>query len=71
MIEVMHTPEAPWYIVPADNKRLARLNLIRHLLDSIPYKKVNEDLPKIPQAQPQPKGATDGLGAGMPIPDHY
>src|SRR4029077_8291109 len=56
MIEATHTPEAPWYIVPADNKRLARLNLIRHLLDSIPYKKVNEDLPKIPKAQPQPKG---------------
>src|SRR6516162_5835227 len=28
MIEATHTPEAPWYIVPADNKRHARLNLI-------------------------------------------
>jgi polyphosphate kinase len=39
MIEATHTPEAPWYIVPADDKRRARLNLIRHLLDSIPYKR--------------------------------
>ena len=29
MIEATHTPEAPWYIVPADNKRHARLNLIK------------------------------------------
>jgi hypothetical protein len=27
MIEATHTPEAPWYIVPADSKRHARLNL--------------------------------------------
>jgi polyphosphate kinase len=71
MIEATHTPEAPWYIVPADSKRHARLNLIRHLLDSIPYKKVNEELPKIPKAQPKPKGATEGLGSGNPIPTQY
>jgi hypothetical protein len=41
MIEATHTPWAPWHIVPADNKRSARLNLIRHLLDSIPCKKVH------------------------------
>jgi len=71
MIEATHTPEAPWYIVPADNKRRARLNLIRHLLDSIPYKKVDIDLPKIPKAQPPPKDAADGLSTGQPIPNHY
>jgi polyphosphate kinase 2 len=72
MIKTTHTPSAPWYIVPADDKRRARLNLIRHLLDSIPYKKVDIDLPKIPKAQPRPKNATEGLGgAGQPIPSHY
>jgi polyphosphate kinase 2 len=71
MIEATHTPEAPWYIVPADDKRRARLNLIRHLLDSIPYKKVKTDLPKIPKAQSRPKGATEGLGSGQPIRSHY
>ena len=53
---------------PADDKRRARLNLIRHLLDSIPYKKVDIDLPKIPKAQPRPKGATESLRAGHPNP---
>jgi polyphosphate kinase len=71
MIEATDTPWAPWHIVPADNKRRARLNLIRHLLDSIPYKKVKVDLPKIPETQPRPKGATEGLSAGRPIPNHY
>jgi polyphosphate kinase 2 len=71
MIEATHTPEAPWYIVPADDKRRARLNLIRHLLDSISHKKVDIDLPKIPKTQSRPKGATDDLGAGEPIPNHY
>ncbi len=71
MIQATNTPEAPWYIVPADDKRRARLNLIRHLLDSIPYKKVHTDLPKIPKSQPRPKGATQALGAGEPIPSHY
>ena len=71
MIKATHTAEAPWYIVPADDKRRARLNLIRHLLDSIPYKKVDIDLPKIPKAQSRPKGTTEGLGAGKTIPNHY
>ena len=71
MIEATHTPAAPWYIVPADNKRRARLNLIRHLLDSIPYKKVGIDLPKIPKAQTRPKDAPEGLSAGQRIPIHY
>ncbi len=30
--------QAPWFIVNADNKKRARLNCIRHLLEQIPYK---------------------------------
>ena len=71
MIEATDTPEAPWYIVPADDKRRARLNLIQHFLDSIPYKKVHIDLPKIPKSQPRPKGAMEALRAGEPIPGFY
>jgi len=72
MIDATHTPEAPWFIVPADDKRRARLNLIRHLLDSIPYKKVDMDLPKsIPKPQPRPKNATEALGGGELIRNHY
>jgi len=31
-------PEAPWFVVNADNKKRARLNCISHLLSQIPYK---------------------------------
>jgi polyphosphate kinase 2 len=71
MIEATHTPDAPWHIVPANDKRRARLNLIRHLLDSIPYKKVDINLPKIPETLPRPKRAVESLGAGQPIPSRY
>src|ERR1700730_701203 len=70
MIDATDTSLAPWHIVPADNKRRARLNLIRHLIDSIPYKKVDIVLPKIPKAQRRPKNATEGRAADRPIPSH-
>ena len=71
MIKATHMPWAPWHIVPADDKRHARLNLIRHLLDSIPYKKVDVDLPRIPKVQRRPKNAPKGVSAGQVIPSHY
>ena len=71
MIEATDTAAAPWYIVPADDKRRARLNLIRHLLDQIPYRKVEADLPKIPKAQPQPKAVEGGLRAAHIVPSRY
>ena len=37
MLEKTHIPEAPWWVVPADNKKKARLNCIGHFLDQIPY----------------------------------
>lgn len=33
---------APWYVVPSDDKKRARLNVISHLLKHVPY----EDLPR-------------------------
>ena len=71
MIAATDTPAAPWYIVPADDKRRARLNLIRHLLDQIPYRKVEVDLPKIPKSQAQPKGVDGGLQAAHIVPNRY
>jgi polyphosphate kinase 2 len=63
--------EAPWHIVAADDTRRARLNLISHLLDSIPYKKVRTELPDIPRSQPKPKGLEPGLGGGEPVPERF
>ncbi len=33
-------PEAPWYVVESDDKRSARLNMIAHLLSTVPYHQV-------------------------------
>ena len=40
--------QVPWYVVNADNKKCARLNVIRHLLALIPY----QDLTPKPMALP-------------------
>ena len=39
---LVHTdiPEAPWWVVDSDDKRVSRLNMIHHLLDSIDYREV-------------------------------
>src|ERR1700687_1482391 len=33
-------PETPWYVVESDDKRRARVNMIAHLLSTVPYHKV-------------------------------
>ena len=38
----VHTdiPEAPWYVVEGEDKRRARINMIAHLLSTVPYHQV-------------------------------
>lgn len=43
--------QAPWYVVPSDDKRLARLNCIQHILDQIPYEDVTPDMVEIPERE--------------------
>lgn len=40
MLDCTDVPEARWYQVEADDKRLARLNTIRHILASVPYEDI-------------------------------
>jgi hypothetical protein len=53
----IHTdiPEAPWHVVESDDKRRARINMIAHLLSSIPYHDVKPPSLKLPH-RPPPKG---------------
>jgi len=48
MFEATDTEFAPWYILPSDDKRRARLNCISHLLGLIPYKKARRKKVKLP-----------------------
>jgi polyphosphate kinase len=52
MFAYTDTEDSPWYVVEADDKRTARLNLISHLLSVVPYKHVDEGKPpKLPPRQ--------------------
>jgi polyphosphate kinase 2 len=54
---MVHTdiPEAPWYVVESDVKKRARLNMMAHLLSSIPYVDVQTPLVELPP-RPAPRG---------------
>jgi len=49
MFKASDSSWAPWYVVRSDDKRRARLNLIRHLLSQIPYEDVPREKIKLPK----------------------
>jgi len=51
MFKSTDTNFAPWFVVRSDDKRRARLNLISHLLEQIPYKDLPHDKVKLPKRQ--------------------
>jgi polyphosphate kinase 2 len=57
MLEATDTPETPWFILRSDDKKRARLNCIRHLLEQVPYKKLKR--PKIVLPKRSKKGEYD------------
>jgi len=56
MFAASHTPEAPWTVVLANDKKRARLNIIRHVLSLLSY----------PGKSAKTVGATDPLILGSP-----
>jgi len=48
MFAATDTRFAPWHVVRSDQKRRARLNLIAHLLEKVPYKKVKRTKVELP-----------------------
>jgi polyphosphate kinase 2 (PPK2 family) len=51
MFATTDTSWAPWFVVRSDDKRRARLNLITHLLASLPYKSLPHEKVKLPERQ--------------------
>ena len=51
------TPTAPWYTVESEDKKRSRINVISHLLSTIPYEKIERKRPEIPQ-RPESDGET-------------
>ncbi|MDH3933940.1 MAG: polyphosphate kinase 2, partial [Gammaproteobacteria bacterium] len=57
MFEGTDTDDVPWYVVPSDDKKRARLNCISHLLNTIPYKELPR--PKVKLGKRDLKGKYD------------
>ncbi len=51
MFAATDTPKSPWFVVPSNDQRRARLNCIAHMLSLIPYKKVPREPINFPRRQ--------------------
>jgi polyphosphate kinase 2 len=51
MFAATDTPWAPWFVVRSDDKKRARLNMIKHLLSRIPYEEAPRDRVSLPKRQ--------------------
>jgi len=63
-------PETPWYDVDSDDKRRARINMIAHLLSTMPYYEVQRPPLQLP---PRPSARTyqrPPISATSYVPDH-
>jgi polyphosphate kinase 2 len=69
---LVHTdiPEARWYVVDSDDKRRARLNMIAHLLSTIPYYDVARPPLELPQRPPSRGYERPARDTQCYVPDH-
>jgi hypothetical protein len=51
MLAATDTKASPWYIVPSDDKKRARLNCIADILSRIQYQEIPYTPPKLPPRQ--------------------
>jgi polyphosphate kinase 2 len=54
MLRMTDSEHAPWWIVPSDDKKQARIDCISHLLTSIPYERVKFEAPDLGKRQKRP-----------------
>jgi len=64
------TPESPWFVVESDDKRRARINMIAHLLASIPFEKMARPVPKLPKRPPTTGYVRTSRSLQTEVPDH-
>jgi len=64
-------PEAPWFIVAANDKKRARLNCIHHLLQQIPYEEVPHEPITLPDRVFDPDYEREPLPPELHVPQRY
>ena len=63
-------PEAPWYVVESEDKRSARINMIAHLLSTIPYHAEQPAPIKLPSRPPSRGYERPPREMQTYVPDH-
>src|SRR5262249_55551927 len=71
MLERTHIPEAPWWVVAADDKKRARLNCIAHFLSQIPYGETPHAKVVLPQRVRNPDYLRGPVPREMYVPAVY
>ena len=71
MLERTHMPEAPWWVVQADDKKAARLNCIHHLLSQMPYEEVPHPTIELPQRERHEDYLRNPVPEDMLVPRIY
>lgn len=59
MFKASDTAWAPWFVARSDDKRRARLNIIKHLLSKVPYEEIPREKVKLPKRHVEPAKAAD------------
>ncbi len=70
MFAATHTEFAPWYIADSSDKKRARLNIISHLLEQIPYNSPPRE-PVVLPAREKPRGYREPDHSSLQIPARY
>ena len=71
MFKYTDIKQAPWYVVPADHKKLARLNCISHLLSLIPYESLPHAPIILPPRKKYPAYVRTPISDQTFVPDRY
>lgn len=71
MLERTHIAEAPWWVVPADDKKRARLNCIAHLLGQFPFEEVPRPEVQLPERVRHEDYSRHPVPENMLVPPRY
>ena len=70
MFKASDTAWAPWYVARSDDKRRARLNVIKHILGKVPYEEVPRERVKLPNRNVEKTRESDHFQFRL-IPEVY
>jgi polyphosphate kinase 2 len=71
LLERTNIPEAPWWVVPAVDKKRARLNCIHHLLTQLPYEEFEHPKVLLPERVHHPDYVRHPVPQEMIVPEIY